>query len=512
MRILLLATFSILTIYASGQTFTRYMPIPPTPQQSIMGSCAPIIQTSDGGYVLNYSYGYPNWDVAGPIFSEIVKTDSLFIPLWRKELTGENGKKTFSFPDGTSIIYTKGGGVGIEKIDNSGQTLWLKKYSRTYPYSLLVNDAIYQNATIKFAGCVMKYNGFGNWDYSSSLLLSIDTAGNFVQADSLVISSFANTSIDNIINDSSGNYYIMGSGFGSSGNSFVAKITSSNTVAWCNKMYSSGYTPSYTSSSILSNGDLLIGGVLYNSIAATGAIILLRFSSTGNLIWSKTIDYPSSVGSVQEIANGNIIVTGAHRAAYGDTLKNIIFKIDANGNPIWTKRYNEGFSLGPAYQKSSNDWYFTAFTTEPVLFNTDSSGVTNCQYSNFNLTINNLSVTVTPITCVLNSLTISSTTMATNPISSQAYLDTCFNISTSISEIDISDKLKVYPNPTSGLVNILFDNIIDDILVTNIFGQVVYQSKPNNSKFTFNLDGTGIYFIIITSDKQKTMKKIAITQ
>jgi hypothetical protein len=498
------------TIYLNGQTVKRILPIPTTPQPCRMGTCAPISKTSDGGYILNYSYGYPNWDVAGPIYSEIVKTDSSFIPMWRKELIGENGKKTFSFNDGTSIIYSKGSGVNIEKIDNAGNTLWLKKYNRTDPYSLMINNAIYNSSKIKLAGCVMRYNGFGNWDYSSSFLMNLDTAGNFIQADSLVVSSFANTSIEDLTNDSLGNYYIMGSGMSSNGNSFVAKITSTNTVVWCKKLKSSTYAHSYSASTILNNGDLLIGGNLYNSTVGTSAIILLRFSTNGALIWSKTINYPSLVGSVQQIPNGNILLSGSLRAAYGDTLKNIVIKLDSNGNALWTKSYDAGFSMSSAYQKSNDNWFFSAYTTAPILFNIDSAGSSYCPSFNFSIAFYNLPVTVTSITCTLNPIIITSTTTLTNSISGQSYIDTCSNLTTSIAESQYSDKITVYPNPTTGLINIISDRLIDEIKVTNIFGQTVYQAKPNNDKSSFYLNNSGLYFISVTSDKHVTTKKMTV--
>ena len=67
----------------------------------------------------------------------------------------------------------------------------------------------------------------------------------------------------------------------------------------------------------------------------------------------------------------------------------------------------------------------------------------------------------------------------------------------------------IYPNPTSGIVNIFSDLAIDEIKVSNVFGQIVYQARPNETKFPFQLD-TGLYFIAVTSDKKVTTKKLTV--
>lgn len=63
---ILLTLLSFSTI-VNSQTFTRKFPVTQSTQVYNLGNCAPIVQTSDGGYILNYSYGYPGIH-GGPIF------------------------------------------------------------------------------------------------------------------------------------------------------------------------------------------------------------------------------------------------------------------------------------------------------------------------------------------------------------------------------------------------------------------------------------------------------------
>jgi hypothetical protein len=69
----------------------------------------------------------------------------------------------------------------------------------------------------------------------------------------------------------------------------------------------------------------------------------------------------------------------------------------------------------------------------------------------------------------------------------------------------------VYPNPTNGQITIISNQNITEIQVSNLLGQVIYQTKLNNEKeFLFSFHHSGIYFITATSDKQCITKKVIV--
>ena len=68
--------------------------------------------------------------------------------------------------------------------------------------------------------------------------------------------------------------------------------------------------------------------------------------------------------------------------------------------------------------------------------------------------------------------------------------------------------IAVYPNPSSGVFVISSDKKIDSVTVYNSLGQKVYYG--NQSKIDISNNSKGIYFIEITSDKQKTTQKIIL--
>jgi len=87
----------------------------------------------------------------------------------------------------------------------------------------------------------------------------------------------------------------------------------------------------------------------------------------------------------------------------------------------------------------------------------------------------------------------------------------------SVPELTKDADIKVYPNPTKGLININFDNTYYGNLlkVENILGQTVYQEEVeqfNSGVKTIDLGNNpnGIYFVSIQSNETKLMYKVLL--
>ena len=72
---------------------------------------------------------------------------------------------------------------------------------------------------------------------------------------------------------------------------------------------------------------------------------------------------------------------------------------------------------------------------------------------------------------------------------------------TEVSEKGISSPIKVYPNPSTGLVNI--SNIPDNsrVLVYSISGQLIHEEYANTDRLLINLSDqeTGTYIIYVNA-------------
>ncbi len=77
----------------------------------------------------------------------------------------------------------------------------------------------------------------------------------------------------------------------------------------------------------------------------------------------------------------------------------------------------------------------------------------------------------------------------------------------SVDEVDISDAFNLYPNPTTGIVNINTDLIIDLVEVYDIYGKLI-KTEKNNQRIDIEKLAAGIYVAKIRSGNNFGVKKI----
>lgn len=496
-----------------GQTITRLFPIPTNSPIYSMGNSAPIVQTPDNGFLLNYSYSYPNWDGFPGYTTSIIKTDSNFIPLWNKR-TGigmGNGKKTIVLNDGSYLIYFDTG--SLLKLDANGQTLFSIGNFTTYPDRLNIADVELIGNTIKVIGTKDAYNGFGFVTTSIQVMIDFDINGNILQTYVLNDGGTSPwTRPTNICKDNSGNYYITGYSY-ADGN-YVCKFNSSNTLLWCRRFNYSANGIIINDMISLNNGDLLLAG-------SVGAILLYRISSaTGTPISAKTSEgYTCSVNTISQLSNGDLITTGWLREDEDSFGRTFSMKMDDNEVFSWLKLYNYGFGISSPFVKSSNNWYYTAFHNNyannnyPILFNTENSGVTNCPYNDISLTFNNfllnsssINMTITP-----NSSLWETPSTATNfyPTESQVNDDACLSLD--VNEMNEATNLTIYPNPSKGEIQVISKSEIKSIEITNILGQNVKNYYPNQLETSILIESNGIYLLKIKTESGIKNTKIIIS-
>lgn len=69
---------------------------------------------------------------------------------------------------------------------------------------------------------------------------------------------------------------------------------------------------------------------------------------------------------------------------------------------------------------------------------------------------------------------------------------------------------KILPIPGKGIITLISPNLINQISVTNILGQVVYTDYPLTNETQILLPVSGIYFISIVSDQRVFVQKVII--
>lgn len=89
------------------------------------------------------------------------------------------------------------------------------------------------------------------------------------------------------------------------------------------------------------------------------------------------------------------------------------------------------------------------------------------------------------------------------------------SVCTGIQSYDNAAGVSVYPNPSTGMVNVNTGAAGKSVVVVyNVIGEVVFSKEFNTASNTIDLAafGTGIYSVKVTTDKNITVKKVMVTK
>ena len=75
-----------------------------------------------------------------------------------------------------------------------------------------------------------------------------------------------------------------------------------------------------------------------------------------------------------------------------------------------------------------------------------------------------------------------------------------------------SENTYLFPNPTSGSINIKSISAIKDLKITNLAGQLLVHVKPNENDVNYQFDKEGIYFVQIENNSAVETKKVIVTK
>jgi sugar lactone lactonase YvrE len=75
-----------------------------------------------------------------------------------------------------------------------------------------------------------------------------------------------------------------------------------------------------------------------------------------------------------------------------------------------------------------------------------------------------------------------------------------------------NNEVNIYPNPNNGSFSIINSNNIGELKVTDMLGQIVYESKPQSLNTALQIDNVGVYFITITTGKEISTKKVIVNK
>ncbi len=230
--------------------------------------------------------------------------------------------------------------------------------------------------------------------------------------------------------------------------------------------------------------------------AYTPATFTLRHTSTG---------YTSNMGSSDQFPNGNQLVC---LATVGT-----IYEINSAGTTLWSK------STGGTTPQSHR--YTTCYINNPApaqpsisIAGSDlvsTTGVTYQWYLNGDLLAGASNQTYTPSQSGVYVVRVTDSNGCVYAYSS-GYV---FALSTGIDALSIKNSIYVFPNPSTGLVNInagVLGNENYNVIITDMFGKILLNDKNVNAVDMSELSN-GLYLVTITSESGLTVtKKITLAK
>ncbi|MBT3301523.1 MAG: T9SS type A sorting domain-containing protein [Bacteroidetes bacterium] len=251
--------------------------------------------------------------------------------------------------------------IMLSKFDSSGNILWSKTYggeSDDDPKSLInTSDGGF------LIGGHTKSFGVGDYDI---YVIKTDHMGDVIWQ-----KTFGTTAEDlnwYVLETSDHNYIILGdSRYYNSGLKDIAviQIDSDGKLMWT-KLFSA-HQNDWGDMIIESNdGNYFIVGATYSFGAGKHDILLIKMSSSGNILWAKVYggnahEYAYCI--IQE-ANGDLLIGGMTSSFGAGMADNLLIKTDNNGVEIWTKAFggNKDDIIGSLFQTSFSGYYLGGFT------------------------------------------------------------------------------------------------------------------------------------------------------
>lgn len=162
-----------------------------------------------------------------------------------------------------------------------------------------------------------------------------------------------NDSGRSVAKDNSGNSYLVGStdSFGVGGSdAFLVKYNSSNSLVW-QRTWGGRLDDFGLGVATNSGGESYVAGYSC-SFSVNCDSVLLRFNSSGGLMWQKSWGASRAVGiNVAVGPSGGAYVTGELGAGYSGSMSTLIERFDSSGSLIWARNWSgisQAFPFGIA--------------------------------------------------------------------------------------------------------------------------------------------------------------------
>jgi len=432
-----------------------------------------VLQTDDGGYIVagrTMSYGNGSNDIY------VLKTDANGNELWTKTYGG-NGwdapldmKKTldncYVITGGTSSFGAGASDAFMIKIDNNGDSLWLKTYGGS------IDDAAYEVDICEDSGYIMSGSTCSFADgFAAAYLIRTNNNGDTLWTKTYEKKDFngANCMIKTNIDG----FILVGVTEidPPSADGLVIKTNSIGDTLWLNTYGGASYDELYSICED-NNGNYLICGTTYNLVNGSYDIYVIKITVNGELIWDRSFGGtgPDNSYSIIQTNDNNYVIVGSTESFGAEGIDVYLIKINSDGDTIWTRTFGG----------ASDDWASSIQETVDggyiILGYTHSFGGNKDVYL-----------------------------IKTDENGQVLGMDDCLS--------PINNRISVFPNPTNGQTNIHISKQFGQTKTLEIFdiiGQLKLTKTDSFSDIDISSLTSGLYFIVLTNtdNERQTMKII----
>ena len=209
---------------------------------------------------------------------------------------------------------------------------------------------------------------------------------------------------------------------------------------------------------------------------------LVKVDANGNLLWEKSYGTQSgdhALVRVMELADSSLLAVGTRDV--GPINYGLMIKTNAHGDSLWVGEYEHDISWRP----SSNElWDVAPMADGGFVACGETRGRTNGGAFQQDAWV----IRVDSLGCLLSSCLVGEESLKPK-----------------------AESLKLYPNPTSGLLNIESEENLSRIEIYNLKGQKVKEVNPTESQFELPQE-SGLYFIRVTTQSGEVVNKKVVKQ
>ncbi len=294
-----------------------------------------VVQTDDGGYlVTGTSINTTNY-----YFTWLNKYNSTGSLDWNLNFSG----RVKSMIKNTDGNYTLAGGLGTNswllKVRPNGNVL----LNKTYPG--IVNGSSYARSIIETTdgGYAIAGQGYSiSFSNSSMLLIKADASGNLQWGQ--IYSGGGNESAYSVVQTLDGGFVLAGYNMTAEGlnvtdlKAWLVKTNSAGNTVW-NKTYGASGSLGYATSIVTSDSATCVfAGMIESSVNSPLAPWLVKISSEGNVLWSKTYleDFGGAAFSLAKTIDDGYVLAGS--AGPGLSL---ILKTNVAGDESWFRTHGD---------------------------------------------------------------------------------------------------------------------------------------------------------------------------